>query len=235
MKKFGLVLLTAIGLSLANGAVAAPPPAGESDAAITVTGIRPGPEKVDLPASIADGRIDARRYLKPAEARHVLKVALDRPRARLIADDDLASGREIGRPCEVVRRVRISTPGADSVFIVSKSEPLWPFRSETASVAVASLPRALSALQGEGAVIVAQPFTAGNQEVAVVQTTAGKVFELHAPRRPALSKTKQRFGVTRPYEPINTDRPALTARSTVGAAGDACRMADVAKAGKRAS
>ena len=225
MKKLGIHLLALIGLSLAGTALAAPPAAGGSDQAITVTAPHPA-SQADLPAAIAGGRIETRRYLRPGEAPRVIRAALDQPRAHLLSDDDYASGREIGRPCETVRRVRVAAGGATSVFIVSHSDPRWPFRSEAASVAVASMPKALHALEAAGATIVAAPFTAGDQEVAMIRAVDGKLFEIHAPRRAALSKAKQRFGVTRAYEPIDTDRAALSPRSTEGTkAGALCGAA----------
>jgi hypothetical protein len=182
-----------------------------ADETIVVTGERAAP--VELPHAIANGRVEARRYVSPAEARHIVRSALATKGSKLIEDDSFASGHEIGRPYQLIRRVRVEGPHGASTLLVSREAPQAPFGEERASVAVPDIAKALRAVEADGGAIVVGPFTAGAREVVLIRAAEGGLFELHGPRRAVASST---FGASHAYRAIDTDRKPLPLHSTVG-------------------
>jgi hypothetical protein len=208
--RFKSIAMVAALLFAAPGFAAELPVADET---IVVTGARATPAPVELPHAIADGRVEARRYVSPADARHAVRSALATKGSKLIEDDSFASGHEIGRPYQLIRRIRVQGPQGASTLLVSQDAPRAPFGDERASVAVPDIAKALRAVEADGGAILAGPFAAGSREVALIRAAEGGLFELHGPRRPV---SRSSFGASHAYRAIDTDRKPLPLHSTVG-------------------
>jgi hypothetical protein len=100
---------------------------------------------------------------------------------KVTSDDADAPGLEIGRATDTYRRIRIeSNFGKMNVFVTDGHLP-YPYGRETTGYEVRNLTDTLAKAKTAGVTILVAPYTAEQQNSAVVQFPGGYIAEIHSP------------------------------------------------------
>jgi hypothetical protein len=100
---------------------------------------------------------------------------------KVTSDDADAPGLEIGRATYTYRRIRIeSNFGKMNVFVTDGHLP-YPYGRETTGYEVRNLTDTLAKAKTAGVTILVAPYTAEQQNSAVVQFPGGYIAEIHSP------------------------------------------------------
>jgi predicted enzyme related to lactoylglutathione lyase len=124
---------------------------------------------------------DNRVYVSPDRAAAFVRSFLRFSHGRVVSEDSMAPGVEIGRPNEPHRRIRIeSVFGKMTVFVTDGHLP-YPYGRELTGYEVADLKDTLAKATASGATVLVAPFTFERRESAMVQFPGGYIAEIHAP------------------------------------------------------
>ena len=124
-----------------------------------------------------------RVYVSPERADAFTRSFLRFSRGKVVSDDSLAPGVEIGRPNDPYRRVRIeSVFGKMTVFITDGHLP-YPYGIELTGYEVTDLKGTLTKATTSGATVLVAPFTSERRDSAMVQFPGGYIAEIHAPAK----------------------------------------------------
>jgi hypothetical protein len=100
---------------------------------------------------------------------------------KVTSDDADAPGLEIGRATDTYRRIRIeSNFGTMTVFVTDGHLP-YPYGRETTGYEVRNLTDTLAKAKTAGVTILVAPYTAEQQNSAIVQFPGGYIAEIHSP------------------------------------------------------
>jgi hypothetical protein len=100
---------------------------------------------------------------------------------KVTSDDADAPGLEIGRATDTYRRIRIeSNFGKMTVFVTDGHLP-YPYGRETTGYEVRNLTDTLAKAKTAGVTILVAPYTAEQQNSAIVQFPGGYIAEIHSP------------------------------------------------------
>jgi hypothetical protein len=100
---------------------------------------------------------------------------------KVTSDDTHAPGIEIGRATDTYRRIRIeSNFGKMTVFVTDGHLP-YPYGRETTGYEVRNLTDTLAKAKTAGVTILVAPYTAEQQNSAIVQFPGGYIAEIHSP------------------------------------------------------
>jgi hypothetical protein len=100
---------------------------------------------------------------------------------KVVSDDALAPGVEIGRPSDAYRRVRIQSNFGKLTVLVTDGHLPFPYGRETTGYEVENLADTLAKAKAAGVVILAGPYTSDQREAVIVQFPGGYIAEIHAP------------------------------------------------------
>jgi hypothetical protein len=124
-----------------------------------------------------------RVYVSPERADAFIRSFLRFSRGKVVSDDSLAPGVEIGRPNDPYRRIRIeSVFGKMTVFVTDGHLP-YPYGIEFTGYEVADLKDTLAKATASGATVLIEPFTSEHRDSAMVQFPGGYIAEIHAPAK----------------------------------------------------
>jgi hypothetical protein len=122
-----------------------------------------------------------RVYVSPGRADTFTRDFLRFSRGKVVSDESQVPGIEVGRPNELIRRIRIqSVFGAMTVFVTDGHLP-YPYGREFTGYKVANLKDTMAKATASGATILVEPFTSQNRTSAIVQFPGGYIAEIHAP------------------------------------------------------
>jgi predicted enzyme related to lactoylglutathione lyase len=129
--------------------------------------------------SIPENRV----YVSPESAGAFIRDFLHFAHGTVESDDRGAPGREIGRPGETYRRVRLTSRfGRVSVLVTDGHLP-YPYGRELTGYEVDQLADTLARAKASGATVLVPPYTAGGRQAAMVVFPGGYVAEIHAPNK----------------------------------------------------
>ena len=130
-------------------------------------------------ATIPENRV----YVSPGRANVFTRSFLRFSHGKVVSDDPLAPGVEIGRPNEMYHRIRIESAfGKMTVFVTDGHLP-YPYGIELTGYEVADLKDTLTKATASGATVLVEPFTSQHRDSAMVQFPGGYVAEIHAPAK----------------------------------------------------
>jgi predicted enzyme related to lactoylglutathione lyase len=101
---------------------------------------------------------------------------------KVVADDDKASGVEIGRPNDTYRRVRIESLFGKMIVLVTDGKLPYPYGRETTGYEVADLAGTLDKAKSAGATVLVAPYVSRDRQAAIVQFPGGYIAEIHSMR-----------------------------------------------------
>jgi hypothetical protein len=118
---------------------------------------------------VSDGRVD-----------EFVRDFVSFSRGRIISDDGLAPGIEIGRPDETYRRMRIDSTFGKMTVLASDGHLPYPYGRETTGYEVADLPNTLIRAKAAGVAILVEPYAADQRQAAIVLFPGGYIAEIHS-------------------------------------------------------
>jgi hypothetical protein len=122
-----------------------------------------------------------RVYVSPGRADAFTRDFLRFSHGKVVSDESHASGIDVGRTNDSIRRIRIeSVFGKITVFVTDGHLP-YPYGRELTGYEVASLKDTLAKASASGATILVQPFASEDRTSAIVQFPGGYIAEIHAP------------------------------------------------------
>jgi hypothetical protein len=125
---------------------------------------------------------DTRVYLSADAAAVFVKDFLTFSHGKLIDDKKEADAREIGRPGETFRRIRLESGfGKMRIFVTDGHLP-YPFGHEITGYEVADLDATLKKATIAGARILSERIEIAERSTAIVELPGGYIAEVHAPR-----------------------------------------------------
>lgn len=121
-----------------------------------------------------------RVYVSSDSADTFLQSWMAYAHGQVISDETLASGAEVGRPKETVRRVQISSGyGLMRVFVTDGHLP-WPYGRELTGYQVEDLDKTLKKAQFAGATVLISAVQLEERRSAIVQFPGGYIAEIHS-------------------------------------------------------
>jgi predicted enzyme related to lactoylglutathione lyase len=126
--------------------------------------------------SVPENRV----YVSPERADAFTRGFLRFSLGKIISDEAMAPGVEIGRPKDTYRRIRIeSVFGKMTVFVTDGHLP-FPYGRELTGYEVTNLKDTLTKAVGAGAKVLVESFASDQRDSAVVQFPGGYIAEIHA-------------------------------------------------------
>jgi steroid delta-isomerase-like uncharacterized protein len=128
-------------------------------------------------ATVPENRV----YISAARADMFIHDFVAFSHGEIVSDNRSASGSEIGKPNETIRRVRIESGFGKMVVFVTDGQLPWPYGREVTGYEVGDLAATLGKATTAGASILVQPFANDGRESAMVQFPGGYIAEIHGP------------------------------------------------------
>ena len=123
-----------------------------------------------------------RVYVSPDKADAFIHSFVKFADGKVIADDALAPGIEIGRPDDAYRRIRIESGFGKMTVLVTDGHLPYPYGYEMTGYDVNNLSETLKKAKAAGANVLAGPYAADGRHAAIVQFPGGYIAEIHSQR-----------------------------------------------------
>jgi predicted enzyme related to lactoylglutathione lyase len=120
-----------------------------------------------------------RVYLSTVKADEFIKRFAHFSHGKVVSDDRMAPGLEIGRPSDTYRSVRIESLFGKMSVIVSDGHLPYPYGRELTGYEVANLADTIGKAKASGATVLVAPYTSRGRQAAVVQFPGGYIAEIH--------------------------------------------------------
>jgi predicted enzyme related to lactoylglutathione lyase len=130
-------------------------------------------------ATVPENRV----YVSPGRADAFIRSFLHFSHGKVVSDDSLAPGVEIGRPNDGYRRIRIESVFGKMTVSVTDGHLPYPYGIELTGYEVADLKTTLTKATTSGATVLVEPFTSEHRDAAMVQFPGGYIAEIHAPAK----------------------------------------------------
>jgi predicted enzyme related to lactoylglutathione lyase len=121
-----------------------------------------------------------RVYVSTSKVEAFLRSFLAFSHGKVVSDDPLAPGVEIGRPKDTYRRIRIQSNFGKLTVLVTDGHLPYPYGHEMTAYEVANLTDTLARAKAAGVEILVPPYTADQRNAAVVQFPGGYIAEIHS-------------------------------------------------------
>jgi hypothetical protein len=121
-----------------------------------------------------------RVYLAMSKAGEFVRDFLLFSRGKVVSDDSLAPGVEIGRPGDTYRSVKIESLFGKMHVIATDGHLPYPYGRELMGYEVATLADTLDKAKASGVTVLVAPFTSRGRQAAIVQFPGGYIVEIHA-------------------------------------------------------
>ena len=121
-----------------------------------------------------------RVYVSANSVAAFLRSFLAFSHGKVVSDDPLAPGVEIGRPKDIYRKIRIESTFGKLTVLVTNGQLPYPYGRETTGYEVANLTDTLAKAKAAGVEILVPPYTADQRNAAFVQFPGGYIAEVHS-------------------------------------------------------
>jgi hypothetical protein len=121
-----------------------------------------------------------RVYVSPERADAFTRDFLRFSHGKVASDESHASGIEVGRPNDSIRRIRIESVFGKMTVLVTDGHLPYPYGRELTGYEVANLKDTLAKATTSGATTLVEPFTSEDRTSAIVQFPGGYIAEIHA-------------------------------------------------------
>ena len=120
-----------------------------------------------------------RVYVSRESADRFVRGFVEFSRGKVVSDDVLAPGVEIGRPGENYRRIRIESNFGRVAVLVTDGHLPYPYGRELMGYEVGNLNETLNKAKAAGVSVLVAPYSAANREAAILQFPGGYIAEIH--------------------------------------------------------
>jgi predicted enzyme related to lactoylglutathione lyase len=127
--------------------------------------------------TIPENRVYLSRWRADAFTKDFLRFS----RGKIVSDEARAPGIEVGRPNELIRRIRIESAFGKMTVFVTEGHLPYPYGREFTGYEVANLKETLGKATASGATILVEPFASEHRASAIIQFPGGYIAEIHAP------------------------------------------------------
>jgi predicted enzyme related to lactoylglutathione lyase len=100
--------------------------------------------------------------------------------AKVVSDDKMAPGSEIGRPADHYRRIRLESTFGKMTVLVTDGHLPWPFGKEMTGYGVTDLDATLDKAKAAGVEILVPSFESAGRRSAMVSFPGGYIAEIHS-------------------------------------------------------
>jgi hypothetical protein len=114
-----------------------------------------------------------RVYLSAGRADEFVRDFAAFSQGTVTSDDGHAPGVEIGRPGDTYRRVRIDSTFGTMAVLVTDGHLPYPYGREITGYEVSNLSETLSKAKAAGAVVIVEPYIAGQRYAAMIEFPGG--------------------------------------------------------------
>jgi hypothetical protein len=121
-----------------------------------------------------------RVYVSPERAAAFVHSFLAFSHGKVVSDDALAPGIEIGRVSDTYRRIRLSSVFGSIAVLVTDGRLPYPYGHEMTGYEVANLADTLAKAKAAGVSVLSGPYTADRRTSAIVQFPGGYIAEIHS-------------------------------------------------------
>jgi hypothetical protein len=121
-----------------------------------------------------------RVYVSPDRADAFVRSFVRFSHGKVTSDDPRAPGKEIGRPGENYRLIRIESVFGKMAVLVTDGHLPYPYGREDTGYQVKDLQETLTKAKEAGATALVGPFSSGGRTAAMVQFPGGYIAEIHA-------------------------------------------------------
>jgi hypothetical protein len=121
-----------------------------------------------------------RAYVSGDRAKPFVRSFLAFSHGKVISDDLLAPGVEIGRPTDTYRRVRIQSTFGKLTVLVTDGHLPYPYGREITGYEVAKLSETLSKAKAAGVALLVGPYKGDDRNAAMMQFPGGYIAEIHS-------------------------------------------------------
>ena len=122
-----------------------------------------------------------RVYVSPDRADALVRSFVAFSHGKVVSDEPRASGIDVGRASDTIRRIRIESPFGKMVVLATDGHLPYPYGRETTGYEVAKLGDTLDKAKAAGVTVLVAPYHVDNRDTAIVQFPGGYVAEVHAP------------------------------------------------------
>jgi hypothetical protein len=123
---------------------------------------------------------ESRVYVAPERATDFIRSFVDFAQGRVVSDNTMAPGAEIGRPGDTYRRVRIESLFGKITVLVTDGHLPYPYGHEMTGYEVAAIAETLTKAKASGAAILIESYKADGREAAMVEFPGGYIAEIHS-------------------------------------------------------
>jgi hypothetical protein len=123
---------------------------------------------------------ESRVYVAPERATAFTRSFIGFAKGKIVSDNDLAPGAEIGRPGDTYRRVRIESAFGKITVLATDGHLPYPYGHETTGYEVAAVAQTLAKAKASGATILVEPYQADGRDAAIVEFPGGYIAEIHS-------------------------------------------------------
>jgi hypothetical protein len=127
---------------------------------------------------------EERVYLPPDRADAFVQSLVTFSHGSVVADDARAPGVEIGRPDATFRRIRLQSTFGKTTVLATDGHLPFPYGLETTGYEVSNLAETLSKARASAVDVVAQTYSSGGRDAAMVAFPGGYIAEIHAASAP---------------------------------------------------
>lgn len=127
-------------------------------------------------ATIPENRV----YVSPDRADVFIQAFTRFANGKVVSDNGMASGVEIGRPQDHYRRVRIESGFGKMTVIVTDCHLPWPYGRELTGYEVTDINATLAKAKAAGVNILVTPITSDQRISAMLQFPGGYIAEIHS-------------------------------------------------------
>jgi hypothetical protein len=121
-----------------------------------------------------------RVYVSDARADEFVQDFVAFSRGKIVSDDKHAPGKEIGRPNDIYRRVRIDSGFGKVTVLATDGHLPYPYGREITGYEVANLSDILAKAKAAGVTALVDPYTVDGRQATIVEFPGGYVAEIHS-------------------------------------------------------
>lgn len=120
-----------------------------------------------------------RIYISEERADIFIQAFIQFSKGKIESDEKGADGKEIGRPGENYRRVRIASGFGKMLVMVTNGQLPWPYGRELTGYEVSDIHETLVRAKEAGVIVLIEPFTSDNRISTIVKFPGGYIAEIH--------------------------------------------------------
>jgi hypothetical protein len=123
---------------------------------------------------------ERRVYVSPGRADAFVRAFVGFSHGKVVSDDRIAPGIEVGRPKDTYRRVRIQSTFGKIAVLVTDGQLPYPYGREMNGYEVGNLDDTLTKAKTAGATVLVDSYAADRRQAAIVSFPGGYIAEIHS-------------------------------------------------------